>query len=631
MRAIKRLRNRRQDIPGAKRYLVGARRVVVLGGGNKKPSLDLNFLSGALDPRIAFTRASAAQYFNAAGVLTTAATNAARFDYGPTPGGVTNTIRNSTMVGAVAGTPGTLPTNWGVPGGSTNGLVQTVVGTGTENGLSYIDIQLSGTATATAEFSYIPDQRGFCAVTNGQTFAGSVYVKLAAGSLAGVTGINLYVREFVSSAGAFNGQSVIGTTPTGSALASQRITVARTMGATAGAADITLAIACTAGAAVNFTLRIGAPQLERGSVANAWVPTSGAAANSGAVPLGLLIEEARTNLLAYSIPGAAGWTYTNGTGTPNAATALDGTTTALSLADNVTNGSHQTQLAVYARISGTAYTASIFAKAGTATVLQISYGGPAFPAGTYANFNLASGTLGTVGGAASATITAAGNGWYRCSVTASATSSANGQAYFLLVGNNSSAAQAAGYVGSGQLLYLWGAQDEAGAFSTSYIPSVGSAATRAADVATMPLGTWFNAKAGTLVVEGMTPVLQPGRFPGFATLDDTTINNLLTLLLDGGGLLGVQNAVSGTVHKTLYSAPVAGLPFKTGAAWAATTVLGGVQGATAPVETAQTISPGISRLVIGSIGANWPANGYIRKLKVWPRAQSAPELASNTR
>jgi hypothetical protein len=56
--------------------LGGVRRTVPGGA-----TLDLNFMSAPLDPRITFTRASTATYTDASGVIQTAATNAPRWDY----------------------------------------------------------------------------------------------------------------------------------------------------------------------------------------------------------------------------------------------------------------------------------------------------------------------------------------------------------------------------------------------------------------------------------------------------------------------------------------------------------------------------------------------------------------------
>lgn len=47
------------------------------------PSLTLDFTTGALDSRVSFTRTSSATYFNASGVMATAASGAPRFDHDP--------------------------------------------------------------------------------------------------------------------------------------------------------------------------------------------------------------------------------------------------------------------------------------------------------------------------------------------------------------------------------------------------------------------------------------------------------------------------------------------------------------------------------------------------------------------
>ena len=91
------------------------------------PSLDLRFAENKslTDAKtgaslVTFTRASTGTYVGSDGLLQSATTNEARFDHNPTTGeslgllveeARTNLVRNNTMVGAVAGSPGTPPTN----------------------------------------------------------------------------------------------------------------------------------------------------------------------------------------------------------------------------------------------------------------------------------------------------------------------------------------------------------------------------------------------------------------------------------------------------------------------------------------------------------------------------------------
>jgi hypothetical protein len=62
-----------------------------------------------------------------------------------------------------------------------------------------------------------------------------------------------------------------------------------------------------------------------------------------------------------------------------------------------------------------------------------------------------------------------------------------------------------GCTGAGKTVLAWGAQLEAGAFPTSYIPTAGSAVTRTRDeglVSGADFSSWYNTAAGTFFCEG---------------------------------------------------------------------------------------------------------------------------------
>jgi hypothetical protein len=244
--------------------------------GSIGPSLDLNLLGPTLDPSITFTRASTATYFDVTGTLQTAASGAPRFDYDPvalTPRGLlieesrTNSLRNSMMTGAVVGTPGTIPTNW--TKASATGVAWNVIGTGVENGITYIDLELVGTSSAGVVNNMIFDSTTIIPASSGQVWTGSVYVKLIAGSLSGLqVSLNTTEQPGGNQIGAFF-------TPTGAALATQRYAVTGTVTATGTSmVHFIRIITPTPPATVDVTLRIGAPQFELGAFATSFIPTT---------------------------------------------------------------------------------------------------------------------------------------------------------------------------------------------------------------------------------------------------------------------------------------------------------------------------------------------------------------------
>ena len=264
-------------------YRVGTNKSSINNFPSIRPSLDLDFANTkTLDPRITFTRASSGSYFGADGILKYAGVNEARFDHDPVTGeslGLlieeqrTNSIRNNTMVGAVVGTPGTAPTNWG-GNTTTGGITRQIVGTGIEDGINYIDYRIAGTTTSALFFKINPELFGAVAATNGQTWTFSSYARLIAGSLDGFTQLNFYV-VFNNSSGDEIQFATGGIAPTSAALGTQRFTrVATASNATTAFVQPTFQFQALSGASIDITLRIGLPQLEQGAFATSVIPTT---------------------------------------------------------------------------------------------------------------------------------------------------------------------------------------------------------------------------------------------------------------------------------------------------------------------------------------------------------------------
>jgi hypothetical protein len=214
----------------------------------------------------------------------------------------------------------------------------------------------------------------------------------------------------------------------------------------------------------------------------------------------LLVEPSGSNLAFHSETWASGnnWTLdavTRVTGSTSAFLAPDGTFTANALSPtsaNVFHGLYSNSSTQNTYISGTIYTQSAFFKQGTGVAgryVQLTYtGGGQFTQNGYANFDLQLGTVAVVSGTSADTNRAArienyGNGWYRCSFTATCNAAGNGIGVLPVLVNASGNTRAQSFAGvTGDILYGWGAQFETGSIATSYIPTTAAAVTRNADV-----------------------------------------------------------------------------------------------------------------------------------------------------
>jgi hypothetical protein len=206
----------------------------------------------------------------------------------------TNSIRNSTMVGAVAGSPGTASTNWGQL--LIGGLTRTVLGTGTENGLSYVDIRYNGTATGTSIVLSFETFTGIAAA-NGQTWTGSFYAKTIASSPNSFRSI---IIEYTS-VGGYVTENALNISVSSTL---NRVTHTYTLAGGATVGRVLNGIVCilTIGQTYDFTIRIAAPQMELGATASTFIPTTTAAVTR-------VIDDARKTGVASLIGQTQGTVY----------------------------------------------------------------------------------------------------------------------------------------------------------------------------------------------------------------------------------------------------------------------------------------------------------------------------------
>lgn len=233
-----------------------------------------------------FSRSSIGTYFDSSGTMQTAAANALRFDYDPTThvfkGALfeearTNYMKNSTMVGAIAGSPGTVPTGWVLnsPGGGAT-VTSTIVGTGTISGMKYIDIRSQGNLPATGGFINVAnfDLTTTTSISNTTYLAGSMRLQLLNGTIP--SNMTYVVSEQ-------NGATYLANRTMFAVSSATSIPTLQYFSGSATAVNSSvtnfvaprLVIGSTGTAtAFDFTLRIATPQVEISTYPTSFIPTT---------------------------------------------------------------------------------------------------------------------------------------------------------------------------------------------------------------------------------------------------------------------------------------------------------------------------------------------------------------------
>jgi hypothetical protein len=328
----------------------------------------------------------------------------------------------------------------------------------------------------------------------------------------------------------------------------------------------------------------------------------------------MLIEESRTNVWLQSGDATnAAWIPTGAVVAPpvtaaNQTIAPDGTLTAASVTyPAMSTGTMQSSLYQGYTTAAAAYTFSMWLKGSVGGERVYLFVSPQTPFYTTACVLTTS--------------------WQRFVVTTPALTA--GIHYFQLGAQLSDAQQAAT---PAQTIYAWGAQIEQGGFATSYTPTTAAAVTRAADAASIPTSAWFNPAAMSVISEAMSFAVPA--FGGLIYVSDGTGSNRLQLSNNTGAPETTLSSAGVTsVNNPEHISVAVNAPYKFGGSLVAGTYMSSLNGGAVNTSTAGVVMPvGITTIGLGNlIGAGqFYLDGWLRRVRYWPRALSAAELQSVT-
>lgn len=331
---------------------------------------------------------------------------------------------------------------------------------------------------------------------------------------------------------------------------------------------------------------------------------------------GLLIEEQRTNFLPYSNFENDFYTI-EVTSAPNSSLSPNNTNTAVSIVPTTNFSTHLFYSVLNPSATVLSYSVYVKSNGYNQIALRESATG-----GDSAVFNLSTGTVDGVYNSGGTTISnpqiiAAGNGWYRISMTCTLAAAQSFGIVPLDGGWTSGDPFVYQYAGDGTSgFYVWGAQFEEGEFATSYIPTTSTATTREQDIAIVTgtnFSSWYNANVGTFLSQFDGPALGNR---SILMADDNTVNDSINLATSGtSGKFIVKDG--GVTQVDLTAGTVAAFTqYKIASAYQLNNFATSLAGGAAVTDTNGTI-PTVDRMQIGFDPSGNYINGHIASIKYW--------------
>jgi hypothetical protein len=329
---------------------------------------------------------------------------------------------------------------------------------------------------------------------------------------------------------------------------------------------------------------IWSAQLEYGDIATDPIVTTSAAVSVGPVSglprldylnstcPRLLLEPQRTNLVQYSeqLNNAYWQKESAGTGTApvvtaNAAVSPDGSMNADVVVFNIGAGTSSSDLSQLASgsfsLAAASYATSVYLKTTDGTTKQMSL---TSPSGIFTSI----------------TVTA---DWQRFNIIT--TGALAGELRIRLRGNESTSSSAS--------VAIWGAQLEAGAYATSYIPTLGTSVTRVADAASKTgISSLIGSTAGSVFFEGVYDSVNTVNTRFFSLKGaGTTYQNLMIFQDNQDGTFNIQfvdSSVTSIVNITWTHGLTNGQSFKVAVAYASNDVIVYQNGVSKGTDTSYT-------------------------------------------